>query len=107
MAMYDNSDRPNFLDIDAKQRRFYERQRRKARLSSAAILFWIFASTFVIVPLIFRHSPLWIVAGATGIIGAIIGWLLPTNVPMPRPPDRDPSQPYGVYDPRGPYGPRS
>jgi hypothetical protein len=105
--MYDD-DRPTFLDdIDARQRLMWQRKARKARLQQAAILFWIFASTFVIVPLIFRHQPLWFIAIVTGIAGAIIGWLLPTNVPMPRPPERNGNEPYGVYDPRGPHGPRS
>jgi hypothetical protein len=106
--MDDHSDRRSPLDnLDPHQRRFLERQRRRARLTQAGILFWIFASTFVIVPLIFRHQPLWVIAITTGIIGAIIGWLLPTNVPVPRPPTHDSSEPYGVYDPRGPHGPRS
>jgi hypothetical protein len=106
--MMHNDDRPSFIDdIDARQRLMWQRKARKARLQQAGILFWIFASTFVIVPLIFHHSPLWIVAIATGVIGAIVGWLLPTNVPMPHPPNHDSDRPYGVYDPRGPYGPRS
>jgi hypothetical protein len=105
--MYDESDRPAFDDIDARQQRMWQRKARKARFQQAGILFWIFASTFVIVPLIFHHSPMWIVAITTGIIGGIVGWLLPTNVPTPRPPPRDSDRPYGVYDPRGPHGPRS
>ncbi len=106
--MQDTPERRSSLDdLDPWQRRFLERQRRKARITQAAILCWIFASTFIVVPLIFRHSPLWIVGGVAGIAGAVIGWLLPTNVPMPRPPEHDPNQPYGIYDPRGPYGPRS
>lgn len=98
--------RPDF-DIDPRQQQAFERVRRRTRLAQAGVCCWVFASTFVIVPLIFRHSPLWIVAIVTGIIGAIIGYLLPVNVPMPRQPPRDSDQPYGVYDPRGPYGPRS
>ncbi len=96
---------PEF-DLDPRQRQMWERIRRRARLTQAAVLCWIFASTFIVVPLIFRHPPLWVVAVVTGIVGAIIGWFLPTNTPMPRPP-QDPNQPYGIYDPRGPYGPRS
>ena len=103
-----DDDRPAFIDdVDARQRLMWQRKQRKARLQQAGILFWIFASTFVVVPLVFHHSPLWFVAIATGVTGAIIGWFLPTNVPMPRPPTHDSDQPYGVYDPRGPYGPRS
>jgi hypothetical protein len=102
--MYDH----NFPDdLDAQQRQMWQRKARKARFQQAGILFWIFASTFIIVPLIFHHQPLWVIAIVTGIVGAIIGWLLPTNVPVPRQPDRDSNEPYGVYDPRGPYGPRS
>jgi hypothetical protein len=102
--MHDH-DFPN--DLDARQRQMWQRKARKARLQQAGILFWIFASTFIIVPLIFHHQPLWVIAIITGIVGAIIGWLLPTNVPMPRQPDRDSNEPYGIYDPRGPHGPRS
>jgi hypothetical protein len=98
--------RPDF-DIDPRQRKTMERIRRRARLQSAAILFWIFASTFVIVPLIFQHRPLWVIAIATGVIGGIAGYFIPTNVPMPREQPRNPDEPYGVYDPRGPHGPRS
>lgn len=100
---------PSIDDLDARQNRMWRRKVRKARLTSAAILCWIFASTFIVVPLIFRNSPLWIVAIVTGIIGAIVGYLLPTNVPVPRdtPRSGDNDRPYGVYDPRGPHGPRS
>jgi hypothetical protein len=105
--MRDNSPgRPDF-DIDPRQRRAFERIRRRTRLAQAGVFCWVFASTFVIVPLIFRHPPLWFIAVATGIIGAIIGYFLPVNTPMPRQPPRDSDQPYGVYDPRGPHGPRS
>jgi hypothetical protein len=102
-----NSRAPFSSDVDARQRQLWQRRARKARLQQAGILCWIFASTFIVVPLIFRHSPLWVIAIVTGIIGAIVGWLLPTNVPMPQPPTRDADGPYGVYDPRGPHGPRS
>lgn len=96
------------FDLDPRERQMLARMRRRARMTQASILFWMFASTFVVVPLIFRHPPLWVIAGATGIVAAVIGWFLPTNVPMPihRPP-HDPSQPYGVYDPKGPHRPRS
>lgn len=104
--MRDDPSRPDF-DLDPRQRQLMERIRRRARLQSAGILFWIFASTFVIVPLIFRHQPLWIVAGVTGIIAGIIGYFIPVNMPMPHQTPHDPDQPYGVYDPRGPHGPRS
>lgn len=104
-----HSERPPTIDdLDARQNRMWQRKVRRARLTSAAILCWIFASTFIVVPLIFRNSPLWIVAIVTGIIGAVVGYLLPTNVPVPRDtPRHDSDRPYGVYDPRGPYGPRS
>lgn len=102
--------RPSSIDnLDARQSRMWQRKIRKARLTSAATLCWIFASTFIVVPLIFRGSPLWIVAIVTGIIGAVVGYLLPTNVPVPHDTPRggDSDMPYGVYDPRGPHGPRS
>jgi len=106
--MRDDSSRPQpDFDIDPRQRQAFERVRRRTRLTQAGVCCWVFASTFVIVPLIFRHQPLWIVAAATGIIGGIIGYFLPTNVPMSREKPWDSDQPYGVYDPRGPYGPRS
>ena len=98
---------PPDFDIDPRQRQAMERIRRRTRLSQAAVCCWVFASTFVIVPLVFRHHPLWIIAIATGIIGGIAGYFLPVNVPMPYQPPRNSDEPYGVYDPRGPHGPRS
>ena len=97
---------PEF-DLDPRERQMWERLRRRARLTQAGICFWLFASTFVVVPLIFRHQPLWVVAIVTGLAAAVIGWFLPTNVPVPNRTHRDPNQPYGIYDPRGPHGPRS
>ena len=83
--MRDNSNRlPPDFDIDPRQRQAFERIRRRTRLAQAGVCCWVFASTFVIVPLIFRHHPLWIVAIATGIIAGIGGYFLPVNVPMPR-----------------------
>jgi hypothetical protein len=106
--MPDNANRlPPDFDIDPRQRQAFERIRRRTRLAQAGVCFWVFASTFVIVPLIFRHHPLWFIAIATGIIGGIAGYFLPVNVPMPRQPPRDADSPYGIYDPNGPHGPRS
>lgn len=106
--MRDDANRlPPDIDIDSRRRQALDRIVRRTRLTQAGICYWIFASTLVIVPLIFRHHPLWILAVVTGIIGGIIGYFLPVNVPMPRQPPRDSDHPYGVYDPRGPHGPRS
>ncbi len=97
---------PDF-DIDPRQRILWEKMRRRARLTQAGFCFWLFASTFVVVPLVFRHHPLWIVAIATGVVAGVIGFFLPVNIPMPRQGPWGGDQPYGVYDPRGPNGPRS
>lgn len=96
------------LELNPKERALYQRLQRRAKLTQAAVGFWLFASPLVIVPLIFRWHPLWLAAIVVGIAGAIIGFLLPTNVmPPPRHPQWDSDTPYGVYDPRGPLGPRS
>lgn len=96
---------PGF-DLDPRERHLWERRTRRVKMTQAAVVFWLCASPFVVVPLFFHHAPWWIAAITAGVVGAVIGYLLPTNVPPPRqaPPV---GGAYGVYDPRGPYGPRS
>ena len=94
------------FDLDPREQMMWARRTRRVKLTQAAVVFWLCASPFVVVPLVLRHDPWWVAAVAAGVIGAVIGYLLPTNVPPPR---RAPiaGEAYGIYDPRGPYGPRS
>jgi len=94
------------LDLDPHEQQQWARQTLRARMMQAAVAFWLCASPFVVVPLVLRHEPWWIATFAAGVVGIIVGYLLPTNVPPPR---HAPSVggAYGIYDPRGPHGPRS
>ncbi len=96
---------PGF-DLDPREREQWTRQTRRAKITQAAVAFWLCASPFIVVPLVLHHGPWWIAAIAGGVVGGIVGFLLPTNIPPPR---HAPSVggAYGIYDPHGPYGPRS
>ena len=51
--MRDGANRlPPDFDIDPRQRQAFERIRRRTRLAQAGVCCWVFASTFIIVPLI-------------------------------------------------------
>lgn len=109
----DADDRPFRADLretdfllDPRERARIARAVRKAKLMQAVVGFWLLASPLVIVPLLFHWSVPWIAAVVVGMVGAVAGYALPTNIPQPRamPPG---GTAYGVYDPRGPHGPRS
>jgi len=96
---------PGF-DLDPRERQVWMRQTRRVKTVQALVVCWLCASPFLVVPLVFRHSPWWFAAVVAGVVGAVVGYLLPTNVPPPRQTPNTGGA-YGVYDPRGPYGPRS
>lgn len=95
------------FDIDPRERQQWQRQVRGAKLRQAAVLCWLLGSPFAVVPLFFGSSPWWVVAIIGAIVGVVVGYLLPVNVPPPRRPMLGGDNPYGVYDPRGPHAPRN
>jgi len=96
---------PGF-DLDPRERQRWMRQTRRVKTVQALVVFWLCASPFVVVPLLLHHAPWWVAAAVAGVAGAVVGYLLPTNVPLPRYTPNTGGA-YGVYDPRGPHGPRS
>lgn len=95
---------PQF-DIDPRERLLWERQVRSAKIKQALVLCWLLASPFLVVPFVFGGEPWWVVAAVVAIFSLVGGYLLPVNIPAPR---RFPTgEAYGVYDPRGPHGPRN
>ncbi len=95
------------LEIDPRERQQWQRQVRGVKTRQAAIACWLIGTPLVVMAFLFGGGSWWAIAAIATAIGAVVGYLLPVNVPPPRRPSLGGNSPYGVYDPRGPHAPRN